>query len=191
MASETQQKLDTYISLLQEWNKSFNLIGRSTENEIRTRHIEESIFVAEHLGEAEEIVDFGSGAGIPGIVIAIIRSQNSQVTLIEKDKNKCTFLNYCKKKLDLENVIIEEKNLKNDSEERFDVVVSRATASIEDLVEIGGILLKPSGKLILLVSEQQVNDYIKGSEREINQAQIKQKKIAGRVCTVLMLEGDR
>ncbi len=88
---ETQDRLRAYVDLLLRWNARINLIGRATEEEIWTRHIDDSLQLAPLLPAGTTgLADLGSGAGFPGLVLAI--ACGLPVTLIESDRRKASFL---------------------------------------------------------------------------------------------------
>ncbi|WP_147126556.1 16S rRNA (guanine(527)-N(7))-methyltransferase RsmG [Shimia ponticola] len=95
VSRETKADLEAYVALLLKWNNTINLVAKSTEDEIWTRHIEDSLQIWPILPDAELLVDMGSGGGLPGIVLAICAKHDPRikaVTLIEADIRKSTFL---------------------------------------------------------------------------------------------------
>ncbi|MFC3226159.1 16S rRNA (guanine(527)-N(7))-methyltransferase RsmG [Marinibaculum pumilum] len=83
-------RLEIYVALLRKWQKALNLIGRGTEKEIWHRHITDSAQLLRHAPPDGRWLDLGSGAGLPGLVVAICSDR--EVTLVESDSRKCTFL---------------------------------------------------------------------------------------------------
>ena len=91
VSRETLGRLETYVDLLKRWQRRRNLIGRGTEADIWRRHILDSGQLAAHLpAGARRIVDLGSGAGLPGLVLAILTG--AETTLVESDAAKAAFL---------------------------------------------------------------------------------------------------
>jgi 16S rRNA (guanine527-N7)-methyltransferase len=84
-------KLSVYLDLLLKWNARTNLTAIRDPQEIVRRHFGESLFAAQHLGPCDTLLDFGSGAGFPGLPIAILRPDIA-VTLAESQNKKATFL---------------------------------------------------------------------------------------------------
>jgi len=151
LPDEQVGQLGRHYDLLVQWNKVLNLTAIRTLEEAMERHYCESIFAANFLPEGRmSIADLGSGAGFPGIPIAIVRPECS-VTLIESHQRKAVFLREAAR--DLPNVrIIGERA--EDVSERFDWVVSRAVKYL-DIVED----LKKLGKSVeLLTGEVHVTD---------------------------------
>jgi 16S rRNA (guanine527-N7)-methyltransferase len=94
VSRETVAKLDAYVDLLQRWQKIKNLVAPSTLDQIWTRHIADSAQLLPLIGGARTIVDLGSGAGFPGLVIAIAHADQNdfQVHLVESNTRKASFL---------------------------------------------------------------------------------------------------
>lgn len=95
VSRETVARLDAYVALLLKWQKTINLIAPSTLGAIWTRHILDSAQIAELGIEHRRFVDLGSGAGFPGLVIAILSIESSpaaEIHLVESDQRKASFL---------------------------------------------------------------------------------------------------
>ena len=140
-----------YVELLLKWNSKINLIGPTTESDIWTRHIDDSLQLVALIPEtAKTLVDLGSGAGLPGMVIALARPDLS-VALVEQDQRKAAFLTECKTRLGLGNVIVKPINIAT-LDGGYDVVTARALASLDQLLSMaqplmgqGAIGLFPKG----------------------------------------------
>jgi len=131
VSRETLQKLMEYEKILLAWNKKINLISNSTGNNIWVRHFLDSAQLRSFLNNFENsIIDIGSGAGFPGLVLSIIGFKN--VSLVEKNFKKCTFLNYVVSNLGLDTIVINDniENIKLD----VDVIVSRAFADVKKIM---------------------------------------------------------
>ena len=94
LSKDAEFKLEKFVSLLREWQQVHNLISSDSLEYVWTRHIADSVQTFLALPDAQRWVDFGSGAGFPGIVVAIMlaKNSNSMVHLIESNKKKATFL---------------------------------------------------------------------------------------------------
>jgi 16S rRNA (guanine527-N7)-methyltransferase len=94
VSRETLERLDLYVALLAKWRRTINLISESTFADVWTRHIADSAQLRAYAPEAKIWVDMGSGAGFPGLVIAIQMAdiKGARVHLIESDQRKCGFL---------------------------------------------------------------------------------------------------
>lgn len=98
-----KEKFDLYASTLREWSARMNLVAPSTLGDIQTRHFADSAQLADHLPKDANIIDLGSGAGFPGVVLAIL---GWNVVCIESIGKKAAFLNELKKILDLPNLTV-------------------------------------------------------------------------------------
>jgi 16S rRNA (guanine527-N7)-methyltransferase len=133
VSRETFLKLEEYVALVLKWNAKINLIGPATQSDIWSRHIEDSLQLVDLIPEsATSMVDLGSGAGLPGLVIAIARPDTS-ITLVEQDQRKAAFLKEAKSLLGLSNVIVEAKDIAT-VKGQFDVVTARALSSLTNLL---------------------------------------------------------
>jgi 16S rRNA (guanine527-N7)-methyltransferase len=138
--------LQAHYELLVRWNKVLNLTTVRRVGEVVERHYCESVFLASHLPEgALSIADVGSGAGFPGIPVAVMRPESS-VTLIESHQRKAVFLREGSRTL--RNVRVVAKRAE-DVEGRFDWAISRAVSG-EDLA---GDVLRLAGNLAILRGE--------------------------------------
>lgn len=156
VSRETWTLLEHYVSLLQKWNRAINLIGKSTENDLWQRHIEDSLQLLPLIpSSVSSLADFGSGAGLPGIVIAIARP-GIHVHLVEQDQRKAAFLQEVTANLSLSNVTIHNQDIAH-YDAQVDMVTARALASLRLLCEMahpklvpGGICLFPKGKQLAM-----------------------------------------
>ena len=99
----SKEKFKRYSELLREWSEKMNLVAPSTLADIETRHFADSAQLADVLPQNVDIIDFGSGAGFPGVVLAIM---GWHVTCIESIGKKALFLNTLKTELELDNLTI-------------------------------------------------------------------------------------
>ncbi len=113
VSRETIRSLNIYESLLLENNKKLNLISKSTENIVKTRHILDSAQIIDFIDKKSKIcADLGSGAGFPGIVLSILFRERKfpvRMDLYEKSPKKCQFLSKVARKLDLNVLVLEKK----------------------------------------------------------------------------------
>jgi len=152
------------LSILQEellkFNKKYNLISRNTEAHIWDRHILDSAQIVKYIRFEDEksLSDLGSGAGFPGLIIAIF-NQNKEfhVKLYEKSNIKCDFLENIKNKLNIEFDILGRYQ---DEEITSEYVVCRAFKKLEEILRISREIIKVNHKLIILKG--------KNAELEIN-----------------------
>ena len=139
VSRETIESLNIYETLLLENNKKLNLIGKSTENIIKTRHILDSAQVIDFIDKNSKIcADLGTGAGFPGIVLSLMFREKKypiRIDLYEKSPKKCQFLSKIVKKLDL-NALVFEKNVFEQKNLEAGTIVARAFKPIQSIFEI-------------------------------------------------------
>ena len=138
VSRETIEKLKIYHKFLIEKNKTINLIGKNTEKSIFSRHFKDSAQIYDLIDKKLDIIDIGSGAGFPGIILKILmenESLNGNIILIEKSPKKSNFLRDLCIKLDLK-IKIENKRLEIYDFLETSTVISRAFKSILDTFDI-------------------------------------------------------
>ena len=138
VSRETIEKLKIYHKFLIEKNKTLNLIGKNTENSIFSRHFKDSAQIYDLLDKNIDIVDIGTGAGFPGIIVKILMENNNLIgnmILIEKSPKKSQFLHDLCIKLDLK-VKIENIRLENYNFSEINIVISRAFKSTLKTIDI-------------------------------------------------------
>jgi len=148
VSRETIDRFLAYEELLKKWTVKINLVSKSTLQDVWSRHFWDSAQVFSELtpGSAN-IADFGSGGGLPGLVIAILckeSSPDSVVTLVESDVRKAAFLSTVARELNL-SVVVRSDRIENVPELRADVVTARALASLDKLFPLAQQHLKPDG----------------------------------------------
>ena len=178
------EKFYQYMKLLLEWNEKINLTAITDENEIIRKHFIDSLTISKLIQENTNVVDVGTGAGFPGMPLAITKKVN--VTLVDSLKKRINFLNIVKDSIKLDNVNTvhdraEEVGQNEKYREKFDYAVSRAVAPINvlleymlPLVKVGGYCLCMKGPKVLdemqgieNVAEELGGKYIKLEELEI------------------------
>lgn len=152
---ETLTKLNEYYNILKEENQKYNLTRITEKEEVYLKHFFDSLTITKIINITNQnICDLGSGAGFPGLVLAIFFPQ-AQLTLIESNGKKCHFLNLVKDKLQLENVNIINTRIEEYAKEHrelFDIVTARAVAPLKHLLEYGIPLVKVNGYFIAMKS---------------------------------------
>jgi 16S rRNA (guanine527-N7)-methyltransferase len=138
VSRETIEKLNKYKDFLVSSNKVLNLIGKTTENHIFSRHFIDSGQIYDLIEDKLEIIDLGSGAGFPGVILKILMDYNKKdvnITLIEKSPKKCQFLNDLTYKLDL-NIKIVNLKIEKFKLNKISTIVSRAFKNTVDTIDI-------------------------------------------------------
>ena len=140
VSRETFERLEEYVGILNKWQKSINLVSNNTLPEVWQRHILDSAQIFPFTGDADtQIMDIGSGAGLPGLILAIMRhgqwgDQAAPVTMVESDERKCAFLGVAAQKT---GVKIKIKNTRLESLPPLypNVITARALATVETLLD--------------------------------------------------------
>jgi 16S rRNA (guanine527-N7)-methyltransferase len=138
VSRETIEKLNKYRDFIVSSNKLLNLIGKTTENHIFSRHFTDSAQIYDLIEDKSEIIDLGSGAGFPGVILKILMDYNKidgNITLIEKSPKKCKFLKDLIDKLDLTIKIVNLK-IENFNLNKISTIVSRAFKNTVDTMDI-------------------------------------------------------
>ncbi|MEQ8667292.1 MAG: 16S rRNA (guanine(527)-N(7))-methyltransferase RsmG [Rhodospirillales bacterium] len=146
------ERLTTYLSLLQKWQARINLVGAGTLTDAWRRHILDSAQLRRYLPDGSPIIaDLGSGAGFPGLVLAILGA--GRVHLIESDGRKAAFLNEARRITEAP-ATVHPVRIESYTGPVADVVVSRALAPLDALLGHAETALKPGGKALFLKGRQ-------------------------------------
>ena len=141
-------KLSEYKKILLKENETMNLIGKSTIIDLDERHFLDCIQIVKYLPRYEKsVMDIGTGAGLPGIILSIIGFKN--LHLVEKSPRKSSFLENCKLRLGL-NYVVHNKSISEISNLNIDYVTARAFASIEKIISMTKKIINKQTKFILL-----------------------------------------
>ncbi len=149
LTQKQQQQLVRYVELLHKWNKAYNLTSVRLPEEMMIKHIMDSLVVAPHLS-GHHYIDVGTGPGLPGIVLAIALP-DTHFVLLDSLGKRVRFLMQVKHELGLENVTpVQSRVEEYQPSVKLDGVLSRAFASLQDMVDWCGHLIDHSGKFIAL-----------------------------------------
>lgn len=133
LTDHQKNQLVGYVDMLHKWNKAYNLTSVRDPNEMLVRHILDSIVVAPHL-QGERFIDVGTGPGLPGIPLSIVRPE-CQFTLLDSLGKRVRFLRQVQHELRLENIYPVQSRVEEfPAEPPFDGVISRAFASLNDMI---------------------------------------------------------
>lgn len=144
------EKLDHYLSLLEKWNAVINLTAIRDRERMITLHVLDSFTVAPCLDRHHRLLDVGSGAGIPGIPLAVA-CPHLEVTLLEPNQKKAAFLRQARLELGLDRVnVVAERVERWETAERFDVIISRAFSDLPDFLMGARSLLEEGGEMIAM-----------------------------------------
>lgn len=162
LTSKQKQQLYSYFNLLVESSKVMNLTTITEEEDVYIKHFYDSILALKHIESTSNItlLDIGSGAGLPGIVLKIVYP-NIQITLLEPTTKRCNFLNSVIEKLGLKGITVindrAENYIKN-NRELFDIVTGRAVASLNILSELSLAYVKKGGYFIAMKGQNYLEE---------------------------------
>ena len=153
LSAVQKEQLHTYFELLVEKNKVMNLTGITEENEVYEKHFYDSLLFSFDIDfSGKTLIDVGTGAGFPGLVLAICYP-NLKVTLLEPLNKRCVFLSEVVTALGLQNVEIvnqRSEDYSKNNREKFDYATARAVARLNILLELVMPLVKVNGTFIAL-----------------------------------------
>lgn len=138
VSRETYEKLATYVRMLKEWQQKFNLVSNNSISEVWERHISDSAQLFKYLpDDVDSVYDLGSGAGFPGLVLAIMAQEQRpdlKFRLIESITKKTVYLNAVKTELKLENVSVVNERVEKLKLPAAGVITARAMTALENLL---------------------------------------------------------
>ena len=174
---EQIKKYFEYMTLLLDWNEKINLTAITEMDDVILKHFIDSMTIFKYIENVESIIDVGTGAGFPGIPIAIMK-KDVKITLLDSLNKRINFLNEVCSELKINNVEtihgrVEEIGKNKEHREKYDIAVSRAVANMSTLSEYLIPLVKIGGKCICM----------KGSEieQELEQAKFAIKELGGKI----------
>lgn len=148
VSRETLARLEAYLALLTQWQNTINLVGRSTLKDPWRRHVLDCAQLYRHVPPAaRQLADLGSGAGLPGLVMAIMG--HPEVHLVEADRRKAQFLREAARHLGLVGVRVHPQRIET-LDLQVDVLTARALAPLVDLLPLAAPRLVSGGRLLLL-----------------------------------------
>lgn len=148
-----QTSLLQYVALLDKWNKVYNLTAVREPARMIGLHILDSLSVLPQVRGALNILDVGSGGGLPGIplAIALAGSSSARITMLDTITKKTTFVRQAISELGLTNAdVVTERVEQYQPPQRFDVVISRAFAELKDFVDSAGHLCADGGRMLAM-----------------------------------------
>ena len=146
---DMQEKLLKYLALLQKWNKVYNLTAVRNPEDMVVLHLLDSLSVLPYICD-KNILDVGSGAGLPGVVLAIVKPE-LQVTTIDTVQKKAIFMRQVKGELGLDNLTVVNKRVEEfNSGELFEQIISRAFSEIELFIRLTKHLIADNGQWLAM-----------------------------------------
>lgn len=144
------EPLLAYLALLDRWNRTYNLTAIRDPGDMVTLHLLDSLAMHPYVRDIATLADLGTGAGLPGIPLAIAVPA-LRVTLVESNGKKARFLREAVRVLGLANARVVEARAEAVAEPgAFDAITARALATLADILALGGHLLKPEGRLLAM-----------------------------------------
>lgn len=145
-----QDQLMDYLGLMFKWNSVYNLTSLRDPMQMVTHHLLDSLAAVPAFAAARNVLDVGSGGGLPGIVLAIVRP-DMKVSMIDTVHKKTAFLTQVKAELGMANVTVYTMKVQElDVSDKFDVITSRAFADLSDFINWSSHLLAEGGRYIAL-----------------------------------------
>ena len=147
------QQLSTYLEQMQRWNRTYNLTAIRDPQQMLVQHLFDSLAVvnplSEVLGPQARLYDVGSGGGLPGVVLAIMRPQ-WQVCCIDAVEKKTAFVRQISGVLQLSNLQAQHTRIEQQEPAQCDAVISRAFASLDDFAMLAGAHVRNGGTLVAM-----------------------------------------
>ena len=173
---DSREKLLNYAHLVIDYNKNVNITGAKNAEDFFNAHIADSLLALDIFSNYDNIIDIGSGSGLPSIPLSIILN-NKKFTLCESKNKKCMFLRLAKKELDLTNIEIKCINA-YEIKEKYDIITSRAFSDINTLLKIFVKLKNNKSKLIAYKGKREkIEEEIKEAYIQKNKYEIEIKKL--------------
>ena len=146
--AQQQEQLLAYLGLMQKWNKAYNLTAIRDPQQMLVRHLLDSIAIVPHIN-SDELIDVGSGGGLPGIPLAILFPEQP-ITTLDSNSKKTRFQNQVRIELGLNNLEVIHGRVEAVEDRQFAQVISRAFASIVDMVTLSHALLAEKGVFLAM-----------------------------------------
>lgn len=164
---QQKQQLQAYAALIRQWNPKINLVAPATLKTLESRHIADSAQLLEYIDVStpQTIADIGCGAGLPGIVLAILAPQH-HITLVERDQRKAAFLHTAVHALGLKNTRVMAQDVAQICDNMpgvFSIITCRAWTNLNDILNKTYPLLTSQGQWLLLKGRA-VDEELKGCE---------------------------
>lgn len=157
-------QLATHYAMMVEWNRRTNLTRITGVVEAAQLHYAESLFAAQFVGAAKRVLDIGSGAGFPGLPIAVVCTE-SYVTALEANQKKALFLNEAKDAMGLKNFNVARSRVEDFDLGSYDLLTSRALDRVEDVMPRVLQRLSERQKLLLCCAPELIAHLQKNSSR--------------------------
>lgn len=159
VSKKARAQLIVYLRELSTWNASYNLTAVRDPLAMVTRHLLDSLATLDFV-TGKAVADVGSGAGLPGFVIAIARPRMA-VTLVESNGKKAAFMRHACRRLGLKNVTVAQERVESwQPEAKFDCVICRAFAAADECARLAGHLVAPGGRFLLMKGREPATELV-------------------------------
>jgi 16S rRNA (guanine527-N7)-methyltransferase len=148
LPAETAPRLLEYLALLNHWNRTYNLTAIREPSQMLVKHLFDSLAVVAHVPPGR-LADLGTGPGLPGIPVAVVRDDVS-VSLVESNGKKARFLREAVRRLELRNARVLESRAEDVKDGGYDAITARALDRLAGILAVGGHLLAPHGRLLAM-----------------------------------------
>ncbi len=188
LSAEQIERLMTYAQTLLEWRRVYNLIGAKTLQETTTHHLLDSLAVVDAIA-GPRVLDMGSGAGLPGLPVAIARPELS-VVLLDANAKRTRFLTHARQILGLTNVeVVRERAENYNPPQRFDCVISRALCDWPQFVRLAEPLLSETGQMLAMKGRFQAQD--EQATDRVRIVAVRELHVPGLNARRCLVEGER
>ena len=141
-----QKRVDFFVKNILEWNKIHNLTGAKTAESVK-ENILDSVLPLDKIDKFQRVLDIGTGAGFPGLIIAMLYP-NTEITLVEPRVKRVSFLTFIKNSLKLKKVKIVPKRVEDFNDKSYDLITSRAVTDTEQLINLSKHLSNKDSKYL-------------------------------------------
>jgi len=175
-----EARLLAYVAILEKWNRTYNLTAIRDPAEMVTHHLLDSLAVVPYLpqGASLHLIDIGSGAGLPGIPIAVACS-DWRVTLLDSNRKKSAFLRQAVAELSLKNIdVIAQRAEDYDPERPFDAAISRAYADLSRFASDARRLTRPGASWIAMKGTYPANE-LAALPRQVRMRRVQKLDVPG------------
>lgn len=155
MSDDVAGRISLYMNRLLEWNRRVNLTGARTDVELLRDHLPDSFALSRFVTDGCNVIDVGSGGGLPAIPFAILRP-DCRITLLEPRAKRVAFLNTAVRVCGCKNASVVRERLEGFEFSGFSVATSRATFAPDEWLEKGRRLVEPGGRVVLLTTADAV-----------------------------------
>jgi 16S rRNA (guanine527-N7)-methyltransferase len=149
-----------YTQLLRDWNTRLNLVSRRDTDRILTYHVVDSLAVQRLIPPGARVCDIGTGAGLPGIPVVLVRP-DVRMLLVESSQKKSRFLRTAVAELGLDNVEVLNERAESLPALQCDIILSRLAGPLRDVVRYAGLHRKPKGTIVLYKPRDCANELLK------------------------------